>query len=122
MTKKQAVQQLVDAHARIDDEEMQTAVWIRQRGTPVWLVELLPGFSDDDRVEDPVVMSAGKDFRFDLHLIAGNEQSLRQGIQRDSQLARDIVADEILFGADAGRQLQAFASQFAVRSELKHHA
>lgn len=121
MNKQQQVQELVDAHARMPDEEMKTAVWIRRDKTAVCLVELLPGFGDDDRIEDPVVMSAGKNFRFDLELIAGNETSLREGIQRDSKLAQDIAAGEILFGAEEGRKLQDFAKKFAAADGPGRH-
>lgn len=109
MDKQKAVKELVDAHQKIEDEEMLTAIWIRQTEPHVWLVELLPGFADDDRIEEPTVMAAGKQLRFDLHLVAGNEKSLRAGIQRDVDLAKAIVEGEVVFGVEKGKELQAFA-------------
>ncbi len=122
MDKSKTVRDLVAAHTKIDDEEMLTAIWIRQAEAPVWLVELLPGFADDDRVEEPTVMAAGKQLRFDLHLVAGNEKSLRDGIKRDVDLAKAIVEGEIIFGNEKGGELQTFAKQCVEAAAQARHA
>jgi len=120
MEKKQAVQELVDAHANLRDEEMATAIWIRQGDTPVWLVEVLPGFTDDDRAEEPTVMAAGKSFKFDLYLIAANEKSLRAAIQRDTALAKWIVEGQVVFNSEKGKELQGLAEQCLEAAAVRH--
>jgi hypothetical protein len=115
MNKETAVKELVDAHTRIKDEEMLTAIWIREAETPIWLVELLPGFADDDKADEPTVLSASK-HGFDLYLVAGNEKSLRQGIKKNVGLAKAVVHGRVVHGNDKGRELQQFAADCVAQS------
>lgn len=95
MPKKQELQALVDAHKSLDDR-MTGAIWIRRDEPGAWLVEILPDLPDDPTVGEPVVFSPSWDFRYSLHLIAGNLQSLKEAIRGDVALARDLVEGDPL--------------------------
>lgn len=101
--------ELVHAHAAIEDDPMETAIWIRREDREAWLVELIPSFGADEHPERPVAFNPGRWFRHPLNLIAGNEQGLLLAIERDHALARDIATGEILHGDDRGLELQRIA-------------
>lgn len=121
MKKQDIAADIVRSHANIGDEPMEAAIWIRQDETAIWLVELLPNFSDDDDISSPTVFSAGKDIRYDLYLIAGNERSLRRGIASDRELAEWIASGTPLHGKDKAAELQKLA-QLASGSEYGSRA
>ncbi|WP_437886363.1 hypothetical protein [Sorangium sp. So ce307] len=88
---------------------METAIWIRRHDREAWLVELVPSLTDDDHPSRPVAFNPGRTFRHPLNLIASNMTGLRRAIEEDQELARDIVAGEVLHGPDRGRELQDLA-------------
>jgi len=108
MDKEAAVKDLVAAHVAIKDERMETAIWINQKDGAIWLVELLPTFADDPDANEPTTFSASK-HGFDLRLVAANEDSLKQAIKKDPDLAKAIVAGAVLHGEPKGKEVQAFA-------------
>lgn len=94
-TKGGDVEKLVRAHQDLDDP-MTGAIWILKDKPQVCLVEILPELPNDDSVSRPVVFTPSRDFRYELHLIAGNLKSLRKAVERDADFAMAIVAGEVL--------------------------
>jgi hypothetical protein len=101
--------ELVQAHAALEEDPMETAIWIRRQDREAWLVELVPSIQADEHPERAVAFNPGRSFRHPLNLIASNLNGLREAIRKDAALARDIAGGEVLHGPDRGRELQDFA-------------
>ncbi len=99
MIAREKVQELVDAHARLDDP-MTAAIWIRRDAPEVWLIEVIPSLREDDRAHEPTYFSPGVEFRFPLALVAGTRTSLAAALRRDPSLARDVASGDVLFDRD----------------------
>jgi hypothetical protein len=104
---EQEVRALVDAHKEIAEEPIDAAIWLRSNepNIGVWLLEVLPGFADDERAEDPTVFTPGRGFRYELHLFPGNEASLLAAIRRDEDFARLVANGTVLHGETASKRL-----------------
>jgi hypothetical protein len=113
MPTREEMRELVEAHAGLEDR-MDAAIWIRQRETDAWLVELLPDLPADRHPERPVQFNAGRTFRHALNLIAANRDDLRAALQADAQLAAWVADGEVLHGGTAADELLAFARQVHV--------
>lgn len=110
MPTREEMEGLVQAHVAIEDEPLETAIWIRGEQPDVaWLVEVLPKFESDPRAEEPIHFTAGRGFRYPLRLIAGNEADIRAAIKRDKDLAVAVAAGEVLHGEALGIALKEFA-------------
>ncbi len=96
MPNKKTMQDLVEAHKELE-EPISGAIWIRKSDFGAWLVEVLPEMPDDSRVLDPVVFSPTTDFRYSLHLIAGNLRSLQDALHSNPEMAREVASGEVLF-------------------------
>ena len=105
MVSRDEMLELVDAHAHLE-EPMETAIWIRQHEREAWLVEVIPSLSEDAHPERPVAFNPGLSFRHPLNLIASNMAGVVSAIQKDAELARAVVAGEVLHGVARGRELQ----------------
>jgi hypothetical protein len=101
--------ELVQAHAAIEDDPLETAIWIRREDREAWLVELIPSFGADEHPERPVAFNPGRSFRHPLNLIAADLDGLKRAIQADPALAHEIAAGEVLHGVARGRELQDIA-------------
>ena len=112
MPTRQDVQELVRAHAALDDP-METAIWIRQEATEACLVEVLPSMAEDDHPERPTLFNPGISFRFPLRLWAGNREDIERAIHSDLQLARDIAHGDVLYGDETGAELKALAARIS---------
>lgn len=97
MVPRTKVEELVRAHASLD-EPTTSAIWIkRETDAPeVWLVEVIPAMTDDDKAEEPTRFNPGIAFPFPLTLIAGNRPSLESALRRSPDLAREIVSGTVL--------------------------
>ena len=111
--KKTNALRLVDAHVA-NDEPMDAAIWIRQDDlTAVWLVEILPGYPDDEQVHEPVSFHPTQNIRRETVLIAGNLSSLRVAIRQRSRLSRWIAAGTVLSEReDEGNRLIRYAKRY----------
>jgi hypothetical protein len=108
MPSREQMMRLIQAHNNLP-EPMETAIWIRQDMPGAWLVEVIPDLSTNDRPNEPISFNAGRDFRFPLHLIAGNREDVERAVREDPQLADWIARGEILHGEMGGRQLKELA-------------
>jgi hypothetical protein len=95
MIPREKVQELVQAHARIEDPTTD-AIWIKPDATEVWLVEVIPSMSDDEHAEEPLYFNPGAGFRFPLALLPGNRASLEDALRRDRELAKAVAAGEVM--------------------------
>jgi hypothetical protein len=101
MIPREKVEELASAHARLE-EPATGAIWINTGAPEVWLVEVIPTMSDDDKVEEPTFFGPGVEFRFPLALIAGNRRSLEAALRRKPELARAVLdGTVVLDGGDA---------------------
>lgn len=91
MIPKENVVELVDAHARLEQEPTTGAIWIRPEASEAWLVEVIPTMADDEKAEEPTFFNPGVEFRFPLVLIAGNRRSLEAALRRKLDLARAVA-------------------------------
>ena len=99
MIPEHKVREVVAAHARLD-EPTAAAIWIRQDDpSGVWLVEVIPSLTDEERAEEPVFFAPGVEFAFSLALIAGNRTSLEEALQRNREFARAVAEGEVLLDA-----------------------
>jgi hypothetical protein len=112
MIPREKVQELVQAHARIEDPTTD-AIWIRSDATEVWLVEVVPSMFDDDRAEDATYFNPGVAFRFPLALVAGNRASLEGALHRDRELAKAVAAGEVMLDNGNASHLVALARELA---------
>ncbi len=103
------MQALVRAHVELGDP-MDTAIWIRQDDAAGWLVEVLPEIANDNAPHRPVVFTAGRGFRYPLHLVAVNREDIERALS-DSDLATWIASGEILYGEEEGQRLISSATQ-----------
>lgn len=53
MVKREDIVKLVEAHATIEDDPMDAAIWIRRDDDDAWLVEVLPALRGDGARESP---------------------------------------------------------------------
>ncbi|MCC6551858.1 MAG: hypothetical protein IT372_02400 [Polyangiaceae bacterium] len=107
------MQDLVEAHRQLDDP-MAAAIWIKRTEPFAWLVEVLPELPDDEKASQPFVFTPSAAFRYALHLIAGNFDSLVRAIQSHRDLAVEIAGGEVLFeSADNGARLVQVAREAA---------
>jgi hypothetical protein len=105
----QQMEELIQTHLGLD-EAISAAVWIRQSDPTAWLVEVLSELPHDPNVSQPFVFSPGIDFRFALHLIAGNFEDVMKAVKTDEKLAKDIAQGTILYEEnDIGKQLKEIA-------------
>jgi hypothetical protein len=102
MIPREKVEQLVEAHAKLD-EPTTGAIWINSEAPEVWLIEVIPTMADDEKAEEPTYFSPGLEFRFPLALIAGNRPSLEAALRRAPELARAVSSGTVVHeGGDAG--------------------
>ena len=109
MPGRQEMQRLVNSHAALPDA-MEAAIWIRQADRDAWLLEILPEMPSDDRVAEPVHFDPGLDFRYPLHLIAGNRGDIEAAIRANEELAAWIADGVILHGGEAAQELVELAA------------
>jgi len=102
MIPRAKVEELVKAHAELD-EPTTNAIWIKPEAPEVWLVEIIPAMTDDDKAEEPTYFNAGIAFRFPLALISGNRASLEAALRRSPELARDVAKGTVMLD-DGGAQ------------------
>ncbi len=95
MIPHEKVEELVNAHAALE-EPTTGAIWIHTGAPEVWLVEVIPTMSDDEKVEEPTFFSPGVEFRFPIALIAGNRQSIEAALRRKPELARAVVDGRVM--------------------------
>lgn len=115
MPTRPEMQELVDAHAALPDDELATAIWIKVNDSAAWLVEVLPGLNSDLLSTRPVHFNPGRMFPYPLHLIAANETDLRNAIATNPELAAELAAGEVLHGQELGSQLKQLASSLVQR-------
>jgi hypothetical protein len=96
MIPKEKVEELVDAHAKLEDPTT-GAIWIRPDATEAWLVEVIPSMADDEKADEPTFFNPGVAFRFPLALIAGNRPSLEAALRRSPDLARAVAEGTVMF-------------------------
>jgi hypothetical protein len=112
MVPKDKVVELVDAHAALD-EPTTGAIWINAAAPEVWLVEVIPSMTDDDKADEPTFFSPGVEFRFPIALIAGNRRSLEAALRRRPELARALVEGTVVLDRGDAQSLVALAREVA---------
>ncbi len=111
MPTQEEMAELVAAHRDLE-EPMDAAIWINPDDPFAWLIEVLPELPDDERVERPLVYTPSRDFRYALHLIAGNFSNLEQAIRQDRGLAEKVARGVVLYQSrDEGSRLIELARQ-----------
>jgi hypothetical protein len=78
------------------EEPTTGAIWINTGAPEVWLIEVIPTMSDDEKVEEPTFFSPGIEFRFPLALIAGNRHSIEAALRRKPELARAVLDGRVM--------------------------
>lgn len=113
MVKREDIVKLVEAHATIEDDPMDAAIWIRRDDDDAWLVEVLPALRGDDAPGEPVTFRASRSFHHALHLIASDAAGLERAIRGDQALAHEIAAGEVLYELESrlGQRLQSIANE-----------
>ena len=104
MIPRHKVQELVEAHAKLE-EPTTDAIWVKTDAPEVWLVEVIPTMEDDDKAEEPTFFNPGVEFRFPLALIAGNRESLQAALRRSPELARAVVEGAVMLDGGAAKSL-----------------
>lgn len=112
MIPMEKVQELAEAHARIEDPATD-AIWIRRDKSEVWLVEVIPSMADDDKAEEETHFNPGVSFRFPLALVAGNRASLERALERDRDLSSEVASGQILVDHGDARALVDLARRLA---------
>ena len=104
MPERGEIQRLIQAHAALPDR-MEAAVWIRQTDRDAWLLEVLPDLPPDEHVAEPVNFNPGTDFRYPLHLIAGNREDIEAAIRQSEQLRAWVASGDVLHGGEPAQEL-----------------
>jgi hypothetical protein len=112
MIPRDKVNELVDAHARLDDPTT-AAIWINTDASEAWLVEVIPSMPDDDSAHEPTFFNPGVTFRFPLALIAGNRRSVEAALRRSPELARAVVRGTVLLDQGDAQPLVDLAREIA---------
>ncbi|HTA92215.1 MAG TPA: hypothetical protein VK745_21700 [Polyangiaceae bacterium] len=112
MIPPERVEDLVNAHGALD-EPTTGAIWINTGAPEVWLVEVIPTMSDDEKVEEPTFFSPGVEFRFPLALIAGNRQSLEAALRRKPDLARAVLNGRVMLDRGDAKPLVELARELS---------
>ena len=109
------MKELVNAHAALEDDPMETAIWIKQDHSDAWLVEVIPSMEDDRHPERPIHFNAGRSFRHPLYLYGLNRTDLEAVLHGDLELASAVAAGTVLYGQEIGAEIISLA-----REIMKH--
>jgi hypothetical protein len=104
------LKKLVQRHQNLD-EAMTGAIWIKQSDPHAWLIEIMPDLPSDQNPYQPFVFTPSPHFRYSLHLIGGNIDSLIKGLKRNKKMAREVLEGIVLYDSPEVQQLIHAAKQ-----------
>ncbi len=86
----------------------------------MWLVEVIPAMTDDDKAEDPAFFNPRVAFRFPMVLVAGNRVSVEAARRRNPELAKELAKGTVMLDNGDATALVQLAREVSTLAGAAH--